>query len=75
MVVYVLIRKLDENGKAMIAINIPWKNCPYFDTASVPESDYSNTMVRSGSNNISRASHRKPNPLKAILSISLAHSR
>ncbi|KAG9519491.1 hypothetical protein KCV07_g4977, partial [Aureobasidium melanogenum] len=42
MVVYVLIRKLDENGKAMIAINIPWKRCPYPDTASIPESDYSN---------------------------------
>jgi predicted acyl esterase len=42
MVIYVLIRKLDKNGKATIAINISWEKCPYPDTASIPESDYSN---------------------------------
>ncbi|KAG9567344.1 hypothetical protein KCU71_g3951, partial [Aureobasidium melanogenum] len=48
MVVYVLIRKLEKNGKAMIAISIPWENCPYPNTASIPESDYSNLMIYFG---------------------------
>ncbi|KAH0343416.1 alpha/beta-hydrolase, partial [Aureobasidium melanogenum] len=57
MVVYVLIRKLDKNGKAMIAISIPWENCPYPNTASIPESDYSNPMIYFGPTGVLRASH------------------
>jgi predicted acyl esterase len=59
LVVYVLIRKLDKNGKAMIAINIPWSYAPYPDAASIPESDYSNLMIYFGPTGILRASHRK----------------
>ncbi|TIA08481.1 alpha/beta-hydrolase [Aureobasidium pullulans] len=66
MVVYVLIRKLDKDGKAMIAINIPWSHAPYPDTASIPESDYSNLMIYFGPTGILRASHRKTDPAKAL---------
>ncbi|KAI5237090.1 alpha/beta-hydrolase [Aureobasidium subglaciale] len=66
MVIYVLIRELDKNGKAMIAISIPWSHRPYPDTASIPESDYSNLMIYFGPTGILRASHRKTDPLKAL---------
>ncbi|KAI5238246.1 alpha/beta-hydrolase [Aureobasidium subglaciale] len=66
MVIYVLIRRLDKNGKVMIAINIPWSHCLYPDTASIPESDYSNLMIYFGPTGILRASHRKTDPSKAL---------
>ncbi|KAG9190183.1 hypothetical protein G6011_08271 [Alternaria panax] len=42
MIVYVLIRKLDKQGKPRIAINIPWSAAPYNSAADIPESNYSN---------------------------------
>jgi hypothetical protein len=50
----------------MIAINIPWRNCPYPDTASILKSDYSNLMVHVGPTGFPGASHRKTDPSKAI---------
>jgi predicted acyl esterase len=66
MVVYVLIRKLDPQGKPMIAINIPWSSAPYAKAAEIPESDYSNLMVYYGPTGILRASHRKVDPSRSI---------
>ncbi|KAK6000882.1 hypothetical protein QM012_002965 [Aureobasidium pullulans] len=66
MVVYVLIRRLDKNGEAMSAINISRKNCPYPDTVSIPETDYSNLMIYFGPIGILRASHRKTDPARPI---------
>jgi predicted acyl esterase len=66
MVVYVLIRKLDSQGKPMININIPWSAAPYEKVADIPESDYSNLMVYYGPTGVLRASHRKIDASKSI---------
>jgi predicted acyl esterase len=66
MVVYVLIRKLDSQGKPMININIPWSAVPYEKVADIPESDYSNLMVYYGPTGVLRASHRKIDASKSI---------
>jgi predicted acyl esterase len=66
MVVYVLIRKLDSQGKPMININIPWSAAPYEKVADIPESDYSNLMVYYGPTGVLRASHRKIDVSKSI---------
>lgn len=66
MIVYVLIRKLDAQGKPMVAINIPWSAAPYTKAADIPESDYSNLMIYYGPTGILRASHRKTDPSKAL---------
>ncbi|KAI4606262.1 hypothetical protein J4E80_010239 [Alternaria sp. BMP 0032] len=66
MIVYVLIRKLDKNGKPMIAINIPWSAAPYKSAAEIPESDYSNLMIYYGPTGVLRASHRKTDPSQSI---------
>jgi predicted acyl esterase len=66
MVVYVLIRKLDSQGKPMIAINIPWSAAPYAKATDIPESDYSNLMVYYGPTGILRASHRKVDASKSL---------
>jgi predicted acyl esterase len=66
MIVYVLIRKLDKQGKPMIAINIPWSAAPYNSAADIPESDYSNLMIYYGPTGILRASHRKTDPSRSI---------
>jgi predicted acyl esterase len=66
MVVYVLIRKLDSQGKPMININIPWSAAPYEKVADIPESDYSNLMIYYGPTGVLRASHRKIDALKSI---------
>jgi predicted acyl esterase len=66
MIVYVLIRKLDKQGKPMIAINIPWSAAPYAHAAEIPESDYSNLMVYYGPTGVLRASHRKTDEAQAI---------
>ncbi|KAG9852201.1 hypothetical protein KCU98_g3603, partial [Aureobasidium melanogenum] len=55
-----------QNVRAMVAINITWENCPYPDTASIPESDYSNLMIYFGPTGILRASHSKTDPARAI---------
>jgi predicted acyl esterase len=66
MVVYVLIRKLDAQGKPMIAINIPWAAAPYDKVADIPDSDYSNLMVYYGPTGVLRASHRKIEATRSI---------
>jgi predicted acyl esterase len=66
MVVYVLIRKLDAQGKPMININIPWSAAPYEKVSDIPESDYSNLMVYYGPTGVLRASHRKIDTSKSI---------
>lgn len=66
LVVYVLIRKLDRDGKPMIAINIPWSAAPYAKVADIPESDYSNLMIYYGPTGVLRASHRKIDETKSL---------
>jgi predicted acyl esterase len=74
MVVYVLIRKLDKDGNAMITINIPWSAAPYNKVAEIPESDYSNLMIYLGPTGVLRASHRKIEESKSLHSQYPFHS-
>jgi len=66
MVVYVLIRKLDKNGKAMLNINIPWSAAPYNKMEEIPDSDLSNLMIYFGPTGVLRASHRKIDASKSM---------
>lgn len=66
MVVYVLIRKLDAEGKPTLALNIPWSAAPYERMADIPASDHSNLMLYFGALGVLRASRRKIDPARSL---------
>jgi len=66
MVIYVLIRKLDKDGNAMLNVNIPWSKVPYEKMSDIPQSDYSNLMIYFGPLGILRASHRAIDASKSM---------
>lgn len=66
MIVYVLIRKLDREGKEMINVNIPLSDAPYSKVAYIPPEEYSNLTIYYGPTGILRASHRKVDHSRSI---------
>lgn len=59
MVLYVLIRKLDREGKEMLNLNIPWKAAPHKKMADIPVNELSNLLLYFGPLGVLRASHRE----------------
>lgn len=66
MIIYVLIRKLDRDGNAMMNLNIPWKAAPYKKIADIPKEEMSNLVLYFGPLGVLRASHREIDPSKSI---------
>jgi predicted acyl esterase len=66
MIIYVLIRKLDMNGKEMINVNIPLSAAPYPKVEDIPRDEYSNLTIYYGPTGILRASHRQTDPSRSI---------
>lgn len=58
MDVYVLLRKLDKNGKALLNLNIPWKNAPINSFDELDPKDHHNLLFYFGPLGILKASHR-----------------
>lgn len=59
MIIYVLIRKLDRDGKAMYNLNIPWKAAPYKTMEEIPVKELSNLLIYYGPLGVLCASHRE----------------
>ncbi|CAK7205262.1 hypothetical protein SEUCBS139899_008029 [Sporothrix eucalyptigena] len=58
MNVYIVIRKLDKDGKVMYALNIPWANAPVDSVAAIDSKDYHNLILYAGPLGMLRASRR-----------------
>jgi predicted acyl esterase len=66
MDVYVLIRKLDKDGKPMLSLNIPWHSVPFDKIADIPRDKLSDLLLYQGPTGILRASHREIDPKRSI---------
>lgn len=58
MDIYVLIEKLDEEGKPMLNLNIPWKNLPITSFNGLTPQQATEVVLYKGPLGILRASHR-----------------
>lgn len=66
MILYVLIRKLDRDGREMLNLNIPWKAAPYDRMEDIPVKELSNLLLYFGPLGVLRASHREIDPSMSI---------
>ncbi|EXK81026.1 hypothetical protein FOQG_14456 [Fusarium oxysporum f. sp. raphani 54005] len=66
MIVYVLIRKLDRQGKELLNLNIPWKAAPYDKMDDIPVKELSNLLLYFGPMGVLRASHREVDSTRSI---------
>ncbi|KAJ9156046.1 Alpha/beta-hydrolase [Pleurostoma richardsiae] len=62
MVIYVLIRKLDRDGKEMMNLNIPWSAAPCDKMSDIRAEDVGNLILYFGPLGVLRASHREIDP-------------
>ena len=66
MIYYVLIRKLDRQGKEQLNLNIPWKAAPYDKMYDIPVKELNNLLLYFGPMGVLRASHREVDPNRSI---------
>lgn len=66
MNVYVLLRKLDRNGNALLNLNIPWKNAPITSFTELDPKDHSNLLFYHGPTGVLRASRRHTDPSMSL---------
>ncbi|KAF7173651.1 hypothetical protein CNMCM5623_005889 [Aspergillus felis] len=66
MNIYVLIRKLDRNGKALLNLNIPWSHAPTKSFDGVDPKDHHILLFYFGPLGILRASRRHIDPSMSI---------
>lgn len=66
MNIYVLIRKLDRNGKALLNLNIPWSHAPMKSFDELDPKDHHNLLFYFGPLGILRASRRHIDPSMSI---------
>ncbi|CAH0033309.1 unnamed protein product [Clonostachys rhizophaga] len=66
LTVYVLIRKLDKNGNAMINLNIPWKYAPINKMSEVDPKDLHNLLFYKGPLGVLRAARRHIDPTQSM---------
>ena len=59
IIVYILLRKLDVNGKVLDSLNYPFEATPIKSIAELGPRDRNSTTLHLGSQGILRASHRK----------------
>ena len=58
IIVYILLRKLDVNGKVLDSLNYPFKTAPINSISELGPKDRNSTTLHLGSQGILRASHR-----------------
>jgi predicted acyl esterase len=58
MDIYVLLRKLDKNGKPLLNLNIPWKYAPIDSFDELDPKDHHNLLFYFGLFGVLKASHR-----------------
>ncbi|PWY80310.1 alpha/beta-hydrolase [Aspergillus sclerotioniger CBS 115572] len=66
MDVFVIIRKLDRQGKKLVALNIPWSRAPVRATDEIQDKDKSDLILYPGPVGMLRASHREIEPSRSI---------
>lgn len=66
MDVYVLLRKLDKEGKAMQNFNLPWRAVPVNSISEIAPEQQTEVVLYNGPLGILRASHRKIDPAKSM---------
>ncbi|KAB8210430.1 Alpha/Beta hydrolase protein [Aspergillus parasiticus] len=66
MNVYIILRKLDRNGKALLSLNFPFKAAPVNSIDEIPPKERQSTNLFQGSVGILRASHRAIDSSKSI---------
>lgn len=66
MAVYVVVRKLDKNGKAMLNLNIPWDHALIKSFDQLDPKDHHNLLFYFGPLGILRASRRHIDPSRSI---------
>lgn len=59
MNVFILLRKLDKEGKPLMHLCFPFHRTPYESIADIPAKEQSSTNLHMGSIGVLRASHRK----------------
>lgn len=64
--VFVILRKKDKNGKALMHLNFPFHATPVKSIAEIPEKDQASLNLHLGSVGILRASHRAIDSTKSI---------
>ncbi|RAK87284.1 X-Pro dipeptidyl-peptidase C-terminal non-catalytic domain-containing protein [Aspergillus costaricaensis CBS 115574] len=64
--VFVILRKKDKNGKALMHLNFPFHATPVKSIDEISEKEQSSTNLHLGSNGILRASHRAIDADKSI---------
>lgn len=62
MNIYVLLRKLDRNGKPLLNLNIPWKHAPIKSFDELEPKDHNNLLLYFGPTGVLKASHRHIDP-------------
>lgn len=66
MDIFVLIRKLDQNGQGMLSLNIPWHAAPVQRIADIADKDMSDLILYVGPVGMLRASHRAIDRAKSM---------
>lgn len=64
--VFIILRKLDADGKALFHLNFPVKATPVNSIDEIPEKDRMSLNLFSGATGILRASHREIDPEKSL---------
>ncbi|PYI32152.1 X-Pro dipeptidyl-peptidase C-terminal non-catalytic domain-containing protein [Aspergillus indologenus CBS 114.80] len=64
--VFVILRKLDRNGRPLMHLNFPIHATPVQSIAEIPTKDQASLNLHLGSTGILRASHRAFDPAKSI---------
>lgn len=66
MDVFVIIRKLDKDGKRLVALNVPWKRAPVATIDDIQDKDKSDLILYPGPVGMLRASHREIDASQSI---------
>lgn len=66
MDVFVILRKLDKNGKQLMALNVPWSQARVKKIDDIPAKDMSDLILYPGPVGMLRASHREIDWAKSI---------
>ncbi|PYI02716.1 hypothetical protein BO78DRAFT_422280 [Aspergillus sclerotiicarbonarius CBS 121057] len=64
--VYVVIRKLDKDGKLMLALNVPWNSIPPNSIEEIPVDKATDLLLYMGPVGMLRASHREIDPTRSM---------
>jgi len=58
MDIFIMLRKLDKDGKPMLALNVPWEGLPVKELEDIPKEGATEVILYAGPTGILRASQR-----------------